>query len=122
MKIKEILKAVIPVKIKNIIQKILFKLKISNKPKIISSHLSNEMLLKCMIAYNKYGGFCIPISSKHRPAVQKILKGDIYEPHTIEYMLSNCSDGDIVHAGTFFGDFLPALSSGIHNNAKVWAL
>ena len=36
-------------------------------------------------------------------------------------MISNCADGDIVHAGAYFGDFLPALSKGCASNAKVWA-
>ncbi len=78
-------------------------------------------VLDCQIAYNKYGAYCTPISSMHRIAVQQVLKGDIYEPDTIEYMRSNCSDGDIIHAGTFFGDFLPALSSALPEGSKIWA-
>jgi len=36
-------------------------------------------------------------------------------------MISNCGKGDIVHAGTYFGDFLPALSKAISPDAKIWA-
>lgn len=81
--------------------------------------LSNT--LQCKVAYNKYGGYCVPLSSHHRPAAQKILSNDVYEPKTIAYMLNNCNNGDIVHAGTYFGDFLPALSRGVVSGAKVWA-
>ncbi len=77
--------------------------------------------LKCAVSYNRYGAYCVPLESQHRPAVRKILAGDVHEPDTIEFLRSNCSDGDIVHAGTYFGDFLPALSQGIAPGAKVWA-
>lgn len=78
-------------------------------------------VLQCSVAYNKFGGYCVPSSSCHRPAAQKILLGAVYEPRTIEYMSVNCGGGDIVHAGTYFGDFLPALSNACSANAKIWA-
>ena len=81
----------------------------------------NNSILRSLIAYNKYGAYCVPLSSSHRPAAQMILSSDIYEPQTIEYMRANCKSGDIVHAGTYFGDFLPALSSGLAENSLVWA-
>ena len=77
--------------------------------------------LKCIVSYNKYGGYCVPESSRHRPAAKTILSNDVYEPKTIEYLISNCADGDIVHAGTYFGDFLPALSQACSPKAKIWA-
>jgi FkbM family methyltransferase len=87
------------------------------------SHAQYEKLaaLKCIVSYNKYGGYCVPESSAHRPAARKILSRDVYEPRTIEFMMANCRGGDIVHAGTFFGDFLPALSKGLDRGCKVWA-
>jgi len=78
-------------------------------------------VLQCEVAYNKYGGYCVPLSSKGRPAVKRILASRVYEPDTLNFIRSNCGDGDIVHAGTFFGDFLPALSSACGKQAKVWA-
>ncbi len=78
-------------------------------------------VLQCAIAYNKYGGYCVPLASSHRPAVQRILRGEVHEPNTIEFLISHCKDGDIVHAGTYFGDFLPALSNSCASGAKVWA-
>ena len=78
-------------------------------------------VLQCSIAYNKFGGYCVPSSSCHRPAARKILLGEVYEPGTIEYMSVNCGGGDIVHAGAYFGDFLPALSNACGPDAKLWA-
>lgn len=94
-----------------------------NSPKRASfqGYSSNSRALQCTVSYNKYGGYCVPLSSQHRPAARKILARDVHEPATIEFILSNCGNGDIVHAGTYFGDFLPALSSGVTSNAKVWA-
>ena len=79
----------------------------------------NEKTLKCAVAYNCYGAYCVPLSSSHRPAATKILHGDVYEPHTLKFMMSSCGDGDIVHAGTYFGDFLPGVSQACQG--KVWA-
>jgi len=77
--------------------------------------------LKCVISYNMYGGYCVPESSRHRPAARAILSNDVWEPQTINFIITNCGDGDIVHAGTFFGDFLPAISKGVTEGSKVWA-
>lgn len=90
-------------------------------PRFSIPPLEIPSILHCCIAYNKNGGFCIPLSSRHRLAAQRILNGSVYEPETIEFMVANCGDGDIVHAGTFFGDFLPSLSRGCASAAKVWA-
>lgn len=45
----------------------------------------------------------------------------VYEPRTIEFMLGHYRNGDIVHAGTYFGDFLPALSRRSSPGSKIWA-
>ena len=76
--------------------------------------------LACIVSYNKYGAYCIPQSSKHRPAAQMILADDVYEQKTIDFMRSHCAEGDIIHAGTFFGDFLPALSESCGLDNKIW--
>lgn len=83
-----------------------------------------EILTEVMnvnVAYNKYGAYCMPVSSQHRTLNQKILKGQVFEPDTIAYMVENAKEGDIVHAGTFFGDFLPAISRAVSEKAKIWA-
>ena len=85
------------------------------------SHLRSGMTLNCCVAYNKYGGYCVPVSGLHRPAAQTILAGSVWEAGTIEFITGHCGGGDIVHAGTFFGDFLPALGAAAASDAKVWA-
>ncbi len=121
---KTLIKKVIPKRLMPIVQKVYWKLFDS----YVATDLSKEYkklesleVLKCKVAYNKYGGYCVPLSSHHRHAAQKVLSNDVYEPQTIEYIINNCNNGDIVHAGTYFGDFLPALSKGAASGAKVWA-
>lgn len=77
--------------------------------------------LQCTVAYNEYGGYCVPLSSVHRPAAKRILRHQVYEPETIKLIASQCAEDDVVHAGAFFGDFLPALSAACSIRAKVWA-
>ena len=100
---------------------LLKKLNRLDKPKFTYPISKQKFGLNGQIAYNMYGGYFVPISSQHRPAAQKILKGDIYEPNTIEFIRKNCSDGDIIHAGTYFGDFLPGISKKTSKNFKIWA-
>lgn len=77
--------------------------------------------LKGQLAYNRYGGYFLPESSLHRPAAQDVMNSGVFEPDTIDFMCANCGAGDIVHAGTYFGDFLPALSAACAADAKIWA-
>lgn len=49
------------------------------------------------------------------------MSGGIWEPDTIEFMVNHSGNGDIVHAGTYFGDFIPALSRACVNGATLWA-
>lgn len=105
-----------------IAQKLYWKLfNILARPNFSKEEYEALEALKCKVSYNKYGGYCVHLSSQHRPAAQKILANDVHEPKTIEYILSNCNNGDVVHAGTYFGDFLPALAKGVASDAKVWA-
>jgi len=77
--------------------------------------------LSGMIAYNKFGGYCVPLTSIQRPALQATLRGLVWEEETVEFIRANSGGGDIIHAGTYFGDFLPALSQGCDADAVVWA-
>jgi FkbM family methyltransferase len=74
--------------------------------------------INCVVAKNKYGQYAVPPETAHRPAAKLAIDGDVYEPDTIQFMLDNCGSGSIIHAGTFFGDFLPALGS---TGNKVYA-
>lgn len=77
----------------------------------------DENMLKCLIAENKYGKYCVPKVSAHRRAARVVINGNIWEPKTINFLIKNHNNKSIVHAGTYFGDFLPALA----NLHKVWA-
>ncbi len=70
---------------------------------------------------NEYGRYSIPHGLENRPAVRKILAGQVYEADTIRFIQANVGTGDVIHAGTFFGDFLPALSKAIAPDAQIWA-
>jgi FkbM family methyltransferase len=72
-------------------------------------------------AQNEYGRYSVPEGLDHRPAVRLIKSGQVYEPETIKFMRQNVGQGDIIHAGTFFGDFLPGLSAGMASGARIWA-
>lgn len=70
-----------------------------------------------VIAANDHGLYCVPMKAAHRPACQAILSGKVWERNTIRSICDH-ADGDVVHAGTFFGDFLPILSRSFE---QVWA-
>jgi FkbM family methyltransferase len=69
------------------------------------------------IATNSLGVYCVPKQAIHRPACQSILRGEVWESETIDFLCDNARDS-IVHAGTFFGDFVPALARAY---SHVWA-
>jgi FkbM family methyltransferase len=73
--------------------------------------------IKYLTAQNCYGKYCIPVSSKHRISAKTVMQGKIWEEETVNYIIKHASN-DIIHAGTYFGDMLPAFS-GIFD--KVWA-
>lgn len=68
------------------------------------------------LAENKYGKYSVPESTFHTYTAQAILDGKVHEPSTIQYILDNCN-GEVIHAGVGFGDFLPAL----RRLPRVWA-
>lgn len=118
---KNIARKLIPTPIRRMINALRAKSTYRTHPRFESMDYNSLPVLQCRIAYNANGGYCLPISSIHRPAPQKILNGEVYEPKMIKFLTSQCRGGDIVHAGTFFGDFLPALSRACGPNSKIWA-
>jgi hypothetical protein len=72
-----------------------------------------------LLAANKYGVYCIPAAASHRPAAQCVMGGKVWEEEAVDFMRGNCRRRDVVTAGTFFGDMLPALSSA--TLGTVWA-
>lgn len=109
----------VPNRLKPLVKKAYYK--VSSKLANSKSQCDSLKGVKYFISENRYGSYCVPASSSHRIAARKILANEVYEPKTIEFMMSNCGDGDIVHAGTYFGDFLPALSKSCGEKSKVWA-
>ena len=81
----------------------------------------SDAVLQCRVAYNDYGAFCIPLNSQHRPAAQMVMSGRTWEAETVQFIGQNIGSGDMVHAGTYFGDMLPAVSSFAQGDAKIWA-
>ena len=76
--------------------------------------------LDCIVARNEHGLYCVPRSSRDKHEAEKILQSRVWEPETIDLLRGRDPRGDIVHAGTFFGDFLPALSRSRADGALVW--
>jgi FkbM family methyltransferase len=70
------------------------------------------------VVQNEYGKYCVPKSSDYTYVSKIILSGKVHEQPTIKYIIDNCNEGDIVHAGAGFGDFLPALSKNC--KGKIW--
>lgn len=73
-----------------------------------------------VLATNCYGSYAIPVTALHRRPVRIVLRGGVYEPRTIEFVRNRCGDGDVVHAGAFFGDFLPGYASALAPGAVLW--
>lgn len=118
---KELIKRVLPTPLLRTSKKMLRQVSQRHSPLVTRYTGNAESVLQCSISYNDYGGYCVPLSSIHRPATQKILSGKVWEPKTIEFMTKHCGTGDLIHAGTYFGDFIPALSRACAPNSKVWA-
>jgi len=72
-----------------------------------------------IVAANEHGDYCIPAGAAHRPAAQRIISGGVWEKATLDYMIDRLGNSDVLTAGTFFGDALPALSKA--SRGKVWA-
>lgn len=72
-------------------------------------------------ARNEYGVYHVPEGLEGRPASKAVLSGEAYEPDTLRFMRAHAGQGDIIHAGAFFGDFIPALSTALAPDARLWA-
>ncbi|WP_298422492.1 FkbM family methyltransferase [uncultured Kordia sp.] len=116
----KLVKSLIPKKLKKFVRRKVLKQKYVNKPVHATSLIKDEFTLDGTIAYNKYGGYCTPFSEQKESVVQKILKGNVYEPNTIQYIIDHAGEGDIIQAGAYFGDFLPGIAKNIYKNAQVW--
>jgi len=66
-------------------------------------------ITKNLIGKNEYGLYSIPKEVEYTYNAQFILDGGVHEDTTIDYIKS--IGGNIIHAGSGFGDFLPALKN-----------
>jgi FkbM family methyltransferase len=121
MTLKDMLLRPIPTPIYRACKRHLDRVRLLRAPRIRSFPIQSPEVLKCAIGYNVYGAYCVPLSSRDRPAAQAIFKGEIWELETIRLMAARCLGRDIVHGGAFFGDFLPALSKAVGVAGLVWA-
>jgi FkbM family methyltransferase len=96
---------------------------LSRLPSIDSTGLP-EGTLGCVLATNPYGAYCVPRSLavyRNRRVARAILDSRVWEAETLELLRGVDPDGDIVHAGAFFGDFLPGLARSRRSEALLWA-
>ncbi|HEX4078387.1 MAG TPA: FkbM family methyltransferase [Rhizomicrobium sp.] len=74
-----------------------------------------------VLANNRYGVYCIPASHTHRPAAKALMAGEVWEPETIEFIFEYCAAGDLITAGAWAGESLPALCLATSPDHTVWA-
>jgi FkbM family methyltransferase len=99
----------------------IYKIIVFRKTPVKCSPDRSTSSLACITAYNKFGGYCLPLNSIQRPALQATLRGMVWEEETLSFLRANCNGGDVVHAGTYFGDFLPGLSDACDPDNFIWA-
>jgi FkbM family methyltransferase len=59
---------------------------------------------------NTYGKYAVPEKVEHTPTAQTVIRGHVWEPKTIKFVQEHVNNQSMVHAGTYFGDMLPAFS------------
>lgn len=95
--------------------------RVRRRPSQAVPDAASAAALACVVSYNPHGAYCVPTSSVHRPVAQTIMRGLVWERRTVDYIAARADRGDIVHAGAYFGDFLPALSRRLARGAALWA-
>lgn len=76
-------------------------------------------ILDATICKNELGSYCIPKPEIKRGAGRIINeKGKVYEACLLHFVRDNCNNKDVVQAGAFFGDMLPAISRWANH---VWS-
>lgn len=81
--------------------------------------MSGTPSFEFVIARNPHGQFCIPKQYMHRPVPKMLVRGEIYEPETQEYLASLATSGDLVCGGAFVGDFLPRLDRAVQPGGRI---
>ena len=117
--LKRLIKLLLPNEVFKLVTAVYIRLIKRDSPKRTSPVVVGP--INCVVSYNHYGAFCVPKDSMDRPAAQVILRGKVWEEGTIARIIGRKNPGDIIHAGTYFGDFLPALSRACTEEERVWA-
>ena len=67
--------------------------------------------------------YFIPKYARHRPACRKFLSGKLYEKQTHLSVAAflKAFPGNIIHAGTFFGDMIPSFSAACGPDGLLYA-
>jgi FkbM family methyltransferase len=72
-----------------------------------------------------FGGdtYFVPKNSEHRCASKAILSGKFYEPdtHRIIGEILEKRPGNLIHAGTYFGDMVPSFSKMVGDHGMLYA-
>lgn len=65
--------------------------------------------------------YFVPDYAAHRPAAKAILQGRYYEPRTHDLIrhIGERAVGELVHAGTFYGDMLPSFAQSFRTGKVV---
>jgi FkbM family methyltransferase len=122
MAVPHLIKAIVPLPARQALRRMAVRARIRGKPfPFCVSPPQSATALDCVVAYNRYGAYCVPISGLRSFAALHVLAGDVWEAATLDFIAAHNDGGDIVHAGAFFGDFLPALALATGPGNKVWA-
>jgi FkbM family methyltransferase len=121
LNVKQAARPVVLASVLRVARKTRERLNLRHRPRVTKYMGQDSHVIQCCVAYNRHGGYCVPLACIQRPAVQAILAGKVWEPETIDLLASHAAGDDVVHAGMFFGDFLPALARSRGPGAKVWA-
>ena len=74
-----------------------------------------------LLAENEHGVYCVPFESAERPAARRVLGGAVWEPDTVAALAESAAAGDVVSAGTYFGDLLPGVAAAAGSTTTIWA-
>jgi FkbM family methyltransferase len=74
-----------------------------------------------VLAGNEHGIYCVPCTAEHRLASLVVMNSRVWEARTINLLREVDPTADLIHAGAFFGDFIPALARSRQAGGMVWA-
>src|SRR4030042_2578699 len=66
--LKQLARKVLPSPARRLANRVIKKFNYQGGPRITKFQGTSNSVLQCCIAYNAYGGYCIPLSSRHRAA------------------------------------------------------